>query len=45
MPGDSEEDAHGEKRQQAEQTGHEYAKYKWGSYIYHQPETNQKFIL
>ena len=35
----------GEKRQQAEQTGHEYAKYKWGSYIYHQPETNQKFIL
>lgn len=24
---------------------HEYAKYKWGSNIYHHPETNQKFIL
>jgi len=35
----------GEKRQQAEQNGHEYAKYKWGSYIYSHPETNQKFIL
>ena len=23
----------------------EYAKYKWGSYIYSHPETNQKFIL
>jgi GT2 family glycosyltransferase len=23
----------------------EYAKYKWGSYIYNHPETNQKFIL
>jgi hypothetical protein len=35
----------GEKRQSAEQAGHEYAKYKWGSYIYHHPDTNQKFIL
>ena len=35
----------GEKRQQAEQSGHEYAKYKWGSYIYSHPETNQKFII
>ena len=35
----------GEKRKQAEQAGHEYAKYKWGSYIYSHPETNQKFIL
>lgn len=24
---------------------HEYAKYKWGSYIYSHPETNVKFIL
>ena len=35
----------GEKRQQVEQKGHEYAKYKWGSYIYSHPETNLKFIL
>jgi glycosyltransferase involved in cell wall biosynthesis len=35
----------GEKRQQAEQNGHEYAKYKWGSHIYSHPETNLKFIL
>jgi glycosyltransferase involved in cell wall biosynthesis len=34
----------GEKRQQAEQAGHEYAKYKWGSYIYHNNENNLKFI-
>lgn len=34
----------GEKRQQAEQAGHEYAKYKWGSYIKHNPETNLKFL-
>ena len=34
----------GEKRQQAELTGHEYAKYKWGSYIQHNPENNIKFI-
>jgi len=34
----------GEKRQQAERNGHEYAKYKWGSYIQHDPQTNLKFI-
>jgi glycosyltransferase involved in cell wall biosynthesis len=34
----------GEKRKLAEQNGHEYAKYKWGSYIYHNQETNLKFI-
>jgi glycosyltransferase involved in cell wall biosynthesis len=34
----------GEKRQQAEQNGHEYAKYKWGSYIQHNPLNNLKFI-
>jgi len=34
----------GEKRKQAEQAGHEYAKYKWGSYIYHNSENNLKFI-
>jgi glycosyltransferase involved in cell wall biosynthesis len=35
----------GETRQQAEQSGHQYAKYKWGSYIYSHPETNNKYIL
>lgn len=35
----------GEKRKQAEIEGHQYAKYKWGSYIHHHPETNIKFIL
>jgi glycosyltransferase involved in cell wall biosynthesis len=34
----------GEKRQQAEQGGHEYARYKWGSYIKHDPITNLKFL-
>tara|TARA_R110002153_G_scaffold272403_1_gene441062 strand:- start:464 stop:1231 length:768 start_codon:yes stop_codon:yes gene_type:complete len=34
----------GEKRQQAEQAGHEYAKYKWGGYIKHHPTNNNKFI-
>ena len=33
----------GEKRQQAERAGHEYAKYKWGSYIKHNPKTNLKY--
>lgn len=32
------------KRQQDEQFGHEYAKYKWGSYIKHNPQNNLKFI-
>jgi GT2 family glycosyltransferase len=34
----------GEKRQQAEQNGHEYANYKWGDYIKHNPENNLKYI-
>jgi GT2 family glycosyltransferase len=34
-----------QQRKQSEMEGHEYAKYKWGSYIYNHPETNQKFIL
>ena len=34
----------GEKRQQAEKNGHEYAKYKWGNYIQHNPLNNLKFI-
>ena len=32
------------KRQKSEQKGHEYAKYKWGSYIKHDPKTNLKYI-
>lgn len=32
------------KRYQAEVDGHNYAKYKWGQYIQHNPETNQKYI-
>ena len=36
--------ANGEKRQQAEQSGHEYAKYKWGSYIKHDPTNNNKYL-
>ena len=34
----------GEKRKQAETNGHEYAKYKWGSYIKHNPTNNLKYI-
>jgi GT2 family glycosyltransferase len=34
----------GAKRQQAEQSGHEYAKYKWGSYIKHNPQNNLKYL-
>jgi hypothetical protein len=34
----------GEQRQQAEQRGHEYAKYKWGKYIQHDPITNLKLL-
>jgi GT2 family glycosyltransferase len=34
----------GEKRQQAEQKNHEYAKYKWGSYIRHNPSNNLKYL-
>lgn len=32
------------QRQQTEQQGHEYAKYKWGNYIQHNPQTNLKYI-
>ena len=32
------------KRQESEQQGHEYAKYKWGNYIQHNPYTNLKYI-
>ena len=34
----------GEKRRQAELNGYEYAKYKWGDYIKHNPENNLKYI-
>jgi len=33
-----------QQRKQSEQNGHEYAKYKWGSYIYSTQGTNHKFI-
>jgi GT2 family glycosyltransferase len=33
-----------QQRKQSELAGHEYAKYKWGSYIHHNPQTNEKFI-
>jgi GT2 family glycosyltransferase len=32
------------KRQQSEVDGHNYAKYKWGHYIQHNPETNLKYV-
>lgn len=32
------------KRQVAEQQGHEYARYKWGSYIKHNPANNLKYL-
>lgn len=32
------------KRRQSELDGHNYAKYKWGQYIQHNPQTNQKYI-
>lgn len=35
---------HRDRRQQSELDGHNYAKYKWGQYIQHNPETNQKYI-
>ena len=34
----------GEKRKQAEANGFEYSKYKWGSYIKHNPQNNLKFL-
>lgn len=32
------------QRNETEQFGHEYAKYKWGSYIKHDPTNNLKYI-
>jgi hypothetical protein len=32
------------KRQSIEMSGHEYSKYKWGSYIRHNSETNLKTL-
>ena len=34
----------GEKRQQAEQSGHLYAKYKWGDFIKHNASNNLKYL-
>jgi GT2 family glycosyltransferase len=34
----------GDKRKQAEQNGHEYARYKWGNYIKHNPYNNLKYL-
>lgn len=34
----------GESRQRAEQRGHEYARYKWGTYIKHDPTSNLKHL-
>lgn len=34
----------GEKRRQAEMNGHEYARYKWGEYIKHNPNNNLKYL-
>lgn len=34
----------GVKRQKAERSGHEYARYKWGGYIQHNPINNLKYL-
>lgn len=34
----------GEKRRQAEISGHEYARYKWGTYIKHNTQNNLKYL-
>jgi len=34
----------GKKRQEAEQRGHLYAKYKWGDFIKHDPSNNLKYL-
>jgi hypothetical protein len=34
----------GEKRRQAEINSHEYAKYKWGTYIKHDSNSNLKYL-
>jgi glycosyltransferase involved in cell wall biosynthesis len=36
--------ATGTQRQESERQGHEYARYKWGSYIKHNPKNNSKYI-
>lgn len=36
--------ATGTQRQLTEMQGHEYARYKWGSYIKHDPQNNLKYI-
>lgn len=36
--------ATGTQRQETERQGHEYARYKWGSYIKHDPQSNAKYI-
>lgn len=36
--------ATGTQRQLTEMQGHEYARYKWGSYIKHDPKNNLKYI-
>lgn len=33
-----------QRRNESEYAGHEYAKYKWGTYIQHDPITNLKFL-
>jgi glycosyltransferase involved in cell wall biosynthesis len=34
----------GQRRQDAENFGHAYAKYKWGTYIKHNPNSNLKYL-
>jgi hypothetical protein len=34
----------GEKRQQAEQQAHQWARYKWGKFIKNNPENNLKYL-
>jgi GT2 family glycosyltransferase len=34
----------GEKRQQAEQQAHQWARFKWGKFIRHNPENNLKYL-
>jgi GT2 family glycosyltransferase len=33
-----------EHRRSSEAAGHEYARYKWGAYIKHNPQTNLKYV-
>jgi hypothetical protein len=34
----------GDMRKLAEMNAHEYAKYKWGTYIKHNPDNNLKYL-